>query len=79
MAAEYPGWLTATEATDRYGISYTMLRKLVADGVFTRGQFSSAKDRPPIYLRVTELEAWRAGGVPAVNAVKSEANATTGA
>lgn len=70
MAVEIPGWLTAQDASERYGIPYQSLRKLVADGVFTRGNFSGAKERPPIYLRVEELDAWKRGGVTAAKRLR---------
>jgi len=71
MATEFPGWLTPTEATERYGISYMMIRRFVSAGVFTRGQFSNAESRPPIYLRIEELDAWKRGGVAAVAPIKA--------
>ncbi len=70
MAAESCEWLTAAEASARYGIPYPSLRKLVADGVFTRGQFGTATRRPPIFLRVVELDAWKSGGVAAARRLK---------
>ncbi len=73
MAAEFPGWLSAPEAVERYGIAYVMLRRLVADGVFTRGRFSTAKKKPPIYVRVAELDAWKSGGIPAVSKARKAA------
>lgn len=76
MSAEFPGWLTPAEATERYGISYTMIRKLLAEEVLTRGQFSTASERPPIYLRVEELDAWKRGGVPAIAPVKARYEAS---
>jgi hypothetical protein len=72
MAGDFPGWIAAPDAVRRHGISYTMLRKLVRDGVFTRGQFSAAKERPPIYVRVAELRAWKRGGVAAVEVLKRQ-------
>lgn len=77
MEPDFPKWLSATEAVERYGIEYQMLRKLVHSGVFTRGQFSAAKSRPPIYLRVAELDAWKKGGVAAVAPLKAAFEATS--
>lgn len=71
MTTQFPGWIAASDAVEKYGISYTLLRKLVSDGVLTRGVFSTAKERPPIYLRTTELDAWKSGGVGAVAPVRS--------
>ena len=71
MAADFPGWMILSEASERYGVSYGMLRKLVSDGIFTKGQFSTAPDRPPIYLRIEELDAWKRGGVNAVAPVRA--------
>lgn len=71
MPAEFPGWVSAPEAVERYGIGYVMLRQLVSDGTFTRGRFSSAQQRPPIYLRIDELDAWKRGGVDAVRELRS--------
>jgi hypothetical protein len=53
-------------------MSYGRLCELVAEGVFTRGKFSLAKQRPPIYLRVEELNAWNRGGVDAVRRVRAQ-------
>jgi hypothetical protein len=75
MRAAYPGWLSAPEAARRYGIEYQALRRLVATGVFTRGRFSAAAVRPPIYLRKTELDAYKRGGVDAVAAARSARDA----
>lgn len=75
MPVESPDWLTAADAVREFGLSYNLLRKLVADGVFTRGVFGVAKDRPPIYVRRVELAAWKAGGVNAVAPIR-EAFAT---
>lgn len=66
-----PGWISLADAVNRYGVAYNSLRKLVAADVFTRGKFSMAELRPPIYLRVEELDAWKAGGVLAVAPVKA--------
>jgi hypothetical protein len=71
MPVESPGWLPASEAVREYGLSYNLLRKLVADGVFTRGVFGAAKERPPIYVRRAELDAYKAGGVNAVAPVRA--------
>lgn len=71
MAVKYPGWISALDAAQKYGIRYNALRQLVRDGVFTRGQFSTAKERPPIYLRTAELDAWKKGGLDAVAPVKA--------
>jgi len=70
-AEKFPGWLSISEAAKKYRADYNALRRMVKDGVFTRGQFSSAKGRPPIYLRVDELDAWKRGGVAAVASVKA--------
>jgi hypothetical protein len=71
MRSAHPGWLSAPEAARRYGIDYQALRRLVATGVFTRGRFSAALRRPPIYLRKTELDAFKRGGVDAVAAARA--------
>lgn len=71
MAVDFPGWIAATEAAEKFGVTYNWLRQLVKDGVFTRGQFSSAKERPPIYLRLAELRAFKRGGIAAVAPVKT--------
>lgn len=71
MAAEFPGWVSAPEAVERYGIAYVLLRNLVANGVFTRGRFSLAEKRPPIYLRIDELDAWKRGGIDAVRELRA--------
>ncbi|AWM35851.1 hypothetical protein C1280_01660 [Gemmata obscuriglobus] len=64
-------WLPAPEAARLFDINYKQLCALVHEGVFTRGKFGAAKKRPPIYLRVAELEAWKRGGVPAVAPIKA--------
>lgn len=71
MAPDPNEWLPALEAAEKYGFAYNSLRALVQAGVFTRGQFSAAEKRPPIYVRVCELEAWKKGGVPAVLPLKA--------
>lgn len=71
MAVDFPGWIPATEAAEKFGITYNWLRQLVRDGLFTRGQFSTATQRPPIYLRVAELRAFKKGGIAAVAPVKA--------
>lgn len=71
MAAEFPGWVSAQDAVERYGIAYHLLRQLVGEGVFTRGRFSLAEKRPPIYLRVEELDAWKRGGIDAVRELRA--------
>lgn len=70
MAREFPGWLHIGVAAGRYRADYELLRRMVADGVFTRGRFTSAKEQAPIYLRVDELDAWQRGGVDAVRALR---------
>jgi hypothetical protein len=72
MAAEFPGWMTAYQAAKHLGMDYATVRTLANAGVFTKGQFSASEKRPPIYLRVVELDAFRSGGVPAVVPLKAE-------
>lgn len=71
MAAEFPGWMIMSEASERYGVSYMTLRKMVRDEVFTKGQFSTAASQPPVYLRIVELDAWKRGGIAAVAPLKA--------
>jgi hypothetical protein len=71
MALEIPGWLPLGVAAERLGVEYEFLRGLVTDGVFTRGRFTSEKRTAPIYLRVQELDAWRAEGVAGVRRVQA--------
>lgn len=71
MATVQKEWLSATEAAEKYELSAKLLRRLVRKGVFTRGNFGAAVVRPPIYLRVAELDAYRSGGVTAVAPVKN--------
>lgn len=66
-------WLPMSAAVARYGISYWVLHRLVRGGVFTRGIFSAAEKRPPIFLNVKELDAWKAGGIEAVRKVQARA------
>lgn len=70
MAKEFPGWLPIAVAAERYDLHYEALRRLVNQGIFTRGRFTSRKEQAPIYLRIEELDAWKRGGVNAVAAVK---------
>ena len=69
--AKIPGWLSLPDAAQRYRMRYETLRRLAHDGVFTVGKFSAAKKRPPMFLRVDELEAWKRGGVGAVAPLKA--------
>jgi hypothetical protein len=71
-ATRFPGWLSLPDAAMKYRVRYETLRRLARDGVFTVGNFSAAKKRPPVYLRVDELDAWKRGGVPAVERVRGE-------
>jgi hypothetical protein len=75
MASRFPGWLSAREVTQKYGLTYDQLRFLLRKGVFTRGVFSPAKERPPIYVRAEELRAWKRGGIEAVQKVRESAPA----
>ena len=78
---EIPGWLPISAACAQYGHDYEFLRRLVKEGIFTRGRFTSAKETAPIYLRVDELDAWKAGGVEEVErvrAARAELAAVTG-
>lgn len=72
MAAEFPGWMTAYQAAKHLGLDYATVRTLANAGVFTKGQFSVSEVRPPIYLRIVELDAFKLGGVPAVVPLKAE-------
>ena len=67
---ESPNMLPLGVAAERYGISYPTLRELVNAGVFTRHVFDKGAKKPPIFVLVSELEAWKAGGVDAVQAMK---------
>lgn len=71
MAVDFPGWITALDAAEKFGVNYSLLRQLVKDDVFTRGKFSTASQRPPIYLRVDQLRAYKRGGIAAVVPVKA--------
>jgi hypothetical protein len=67
MAVEAPNVLPLTVAAERYGIAYPTLRELVNAGVFTRHVFEEqGREKPPIFVAVAELEAWKAGGAEAV-------------
>lgn len=71
MVKEFPGWLALPDAAKLCGLTYESLRRLVKDGVFTRGRFTSAvAAKTPIYLKVSELETFKAGGVDAVLAMR---------
>jgi hypothetical protein len=69
MAESHPGWLKIAAAARRYGIPYRRLWVMVGDDVFTRGRFSNA-EQPHIWLRVDELNAFKAGGVDAVRELR---------
>jgi hypothetical protein len=56
----------------RLRVRYEALRRLVRAGVFTVGRFSTATKKPPVFLRVKELEAWKRGGVEAVGRLRRE-------
>ncbi len=70
MAREFPGWRHIGVAAKEYGVTWALLRKLVKEGVFTRGRFTSTTDAGPVYLKVAELDAWQSGGVDAVRAIR---------
>lgn len=67
---KFPGWLSLMDAAQKYRVRYETLRRLARDGVFTIGKFSAATKRPPVFLRVAELDAWKKGGVAAVKKVR---------
>lgn len=71
--AKFPGWLSLPDAAQRYRVRYETLRRLARDGVFTVGKFSAAEKRPPVFLRVNELDAWKRGGVEAVSEIRTAA------
>jgi hypothetical protein len=66
----YEGWLTVKSAAVYCRLEEKTFRRLIDAGVFTRGRFSAAPKRPPIYLKVAELDAWKRGGADAVAAVR---------
>lgn len=74
-ATKFPGWLSLPDAAVKYRVRYETLRKLAKTGLFTVGKFSTAAKRPPVFLRVRELEAWRAGGVEAVQQAREQGGA----
>lgn len=71
MALEVPGWLVMTAAAREYGVEYQALRRLVVAGVFTVGRFTVATKKPPIYLKVSELDAWQRDGIDGVKVVRN--------
>lgn len=82
-AMSHPGWVSLPEAAERvcgkrYGSGHEQLRRLVADGVFTRGRFSGS-ERGRIFILEDELAAWRKGGVAAVKEVQKRKPAKVGA
>lgn len=70
--SQFDGWMPLKAAAQRYGIHYETLRDLVNGGVLTRGRFTTAR-RGRVYLRISELEAWRTGGVDAVTTLRAAA------
>lgn len=71
MASVHPGWMPISQAVRKYRISYWRLREMVQRDIFTRGRFHLGEVKPRIYLRVDELEAWKTGGIEAVEALRS--------
>lgn len=72
VALEFPGWMRLRDAAIAYGLKYETLRRLVKDGVFTRGRFTSqSADTPPVFVKIAELDAWKSGGVDAVIALRN--------
>jgi len=70
-ALEFPGWLKLGDAAKEYGLKYETLRRLVKNNTFSRGNFTNPDaDTPPIYVRIAELEAWKRGGVDAVQRLR---------
>jgi hypothetical protein len=73
------GWIHILEACERYGHDYNHLRRMVKEGIFTRGRFTSEAKGAPIYLLVKELDAFKRGGAGAVRKVQaSDTVAATG-
>lgn len=66
MAGHDANWLPLRAAAERIGAHYEVVRRLAKIGVFTRAAFSAATKKPPIFLDIRELDAWKAGGIDAV-------------
>lgn len=81
MSRNRADYVPLRKGAKRIGESYESLRRLARAGVFTRGCFSVATKRPPVYLRIDELDAYRLGGIEAVRRVQAEnaRHATVGA
>lgn len=67
------GWVLLTDAAAESGMHPETMRNLVRGNIFTRGQFTAGRKKAPIYLKRTELNAFKSGGVPAVEAVRRKA------
>jgi hypothetical protein len=65
------GWLTIKQAVKKYGLDYDLLRNAVILGIFTRGDFIEGRNNP-IFLRIVELDAYKAGGAAAALKLKQE-------
>lgn len=76
---KFPGWLSLMDAAQKFKVRYETLRRLARSGVFTVGKFSNAAQRPPVFLKVAELKAWKEGGVEAVEKVREAGAAASGA
>ncbi|HYH65061.1 MAG TPA: hypothetical protein VD866_10235 [Urbifossiella sp.] len=71
MSGTKADYVPLRKGAKRIGESYESLRRLARAGVFTRGRFSVATKRPPVYLRTDELDAWRRGGLDEVRRVQN--------
>jgi hypothetical protein len=60
-------------SAERVGIPYETIRQLAKAGVFTVTTFSAGKTRPPIFLSVAELDAWKRGGLQALRELQAVA------
>lgn len=64
--SDAPNVIPLAVAADRYQIDYSQLRALVNAGVFTKHVFEGERKRPPIFVFVAEIEAFKRAGLDGV-------------